>query len=157
MDIYKEILAELAVEQLNFDESNVCSFEIQQEKKPESAPFVINIVRNTALMELAISVTTAADIPAQISKELFRLLGVHAIGPLRGDCGVGVYPGTEQLTVFTKISLAEYRPGQIKENLAELLDKAQEWESILLVDTHPEQEQDKAADASSCSWRNIRV
>lgn len=155
MDIYNKILAELAIEQLNFDKDNVCSFEIQQEKKPESASFVVNIVRNTALMELALSVTTAAEIPAQISKELFILLGGQAIGLLRGECGAGVYPDTEQLSVFTKISLADYRPKQIKETLAELLEKAQEWERILLVD--PSQEQDKASDASSCYWKNIRV
>ena len=74
MDIYKKILADLAVEQLSFDENQVCCFEVHSAAGPEGPPYVVNIVGNTVLQELAFSVTTTVTIPSQIPKQLFLVV-----------------------------------------------------------------------------------
>ncbi|OAJ93347.1 type III secretion system chaperone family protein [Vibrio bivalvicida] len=157
MDIYKKILAELAVEPLSFDENQVCCFEVQPTESPENLPYVVNIVGNTVLHELAISVTTTVAIPSQIPKQLFTLFAEYAMGPLRGEPGIGVFSGTEQASVFTTVRLVDYRSGLIQETLTELLDKALEWDQILSVDEAPDQEQETVSAAHSFRSSNIRV
>ncbi|GEM75518.1 hypothetical protein [Vibrio sagamiensis] len=157
MDIYQKILAELAVEQLSFDENQVCCFKVHSAASPEGSPYVVNIVGNTVLQELALSVTTTVSIPSQVPKSLFSLFAEYAMGPLRGDPGIGVFAGTEQASVFTTISLADYRSGLIQETLAELLEKAHEWDELLLDNEATGQEQEITPATQSFSSSNIRV
>ncbi|MBL0533431.1 CesT family type III secretion system chaperone [Aeromonas dhakensis] len=129
MDIYQKIVAELSVEPLAFDENGVCTFEIQRAAEESTAPFVVNIVAQPDEMALVLSVTTASDLPERLSRELFLRFGEHALSPLRHGYGVGIYPGTERISFFSKIALGNYRPQQIRESLAALLEKAHEWEA----------------------------
>lgn len=142
MDLYLEILAELAIEPLTFDENNVCSFEIEQVNKSDSLAFVVNIVRNIEAMALNITASTATEIPSSISPELFSLLGKHALGPLRGDTGVGVFPDTNRVSVFTCLSLSNYHTGQLKEALSDLIEKVQLWELALTTKNQQSQDTD---------------
>ncbi|MGL6522892.1 CesT family type III secretion system chaperone [Aeromonas dhakensis] len=129
LDIYQKIVAELSVEPLAFDENGVCTFEIQRAAEESTAPFVVNIVAQPDEMALVLSVTTASDLPERLSRELFLRFGEHALSPLRHGYGVGIYPGTERISFFSKIALGNYRPQQIRESLAALLEKAHEWEA----------------------------
>ena len=131
MDIYQKIVAELSVEPLAFDENGVCTFEIQRAAEESTAPFVVNIVAQPDEMALVLSVTTASDLPERLSRELFLRFGEHALSPLRHGYGVGIYPGTERISFFSKIALGNYRPQQIRESLAALLEKAHEWEACV--------------------------
>ncbi|HDX8454745.1 TPA: CesT family type III secretion system chaperone [Aeromonas hydrophila] len=131
MDIYQKIVAELSVEPLAFDENGVCTFEIQRAAEESTAPFVVNIVAQPDEMALVLSVTTASELPERLSRELFLRFGEHALAPLRNGYGVGIYPGTERISFFSQIALGNYRPQQIRESLAELLEKAHEWEASL--------------------------
>ncbi|MGC5447711.1 CesT family type III secretion system chaperone [Aeromonas veronii bv. sobria] len=134
LDIYQKIVAELSVEPLAFDENGVCTFEIQRAAEEASAPFVVNIVAQPDEMALVLSVTTASDLPERLSRELFLRFGEHALAPLRHGYGVGIYPGTERVSFFSRIALGSYRPQQIRESLADLLEKAHEWEASLSQD-----------------------
>ncbi|WP_240035985.1 CesT family type III secretion system chaperone [Aeromonas dhakensis] len=131
LDIYQKIVAELSVEPLAFDENGVCTFEIQRAAEEATAPFVVNIVAQPDEMALVLSVTTASDLPERLSRELFLRFGEHALAPLRHGYGVGIYPGTERVSFFSQIALGNYRPQQIRESLADLLEKAHEWEASL--------------------------
>lgn len=131
MDIYQKIVAELSVEPLAFDENGVCTFEIQRAVEEATAPFVVNIVAQPDEMALVLSVTTASDLPERLPRELFLRFGEHALSPLRHGYGVGIYPGTERVSFFSQIALGNYRPQQIRESLADLLEKAHEWEASL--------------------------
>ncbi|HAU4909019.1 TPA: hypothetical protein F3P23_19875 [Aeromonas hydrophila] len=131
MDIYQKIVAELSVEPLAFDENGVCTFEIQRAAEESTAPFVVNIVAQPDEMALVLSVTTASDLPERLPRELFLRFGEHALSPLRHGYGVGIYPGTERVSFFSRIALGNYRPQQIRESLADLLEKAHEWEASL--------------------------
>jgi hypothetical protein len=131
LDIYQKIVAELSVEPLAFDENGVCTFEIQRTEEEATAPFVVNIVAQPDEMALVLSVTTASDLPEHLPRELFLRFGEHALAPLRHDYGVGIYPGTERVSFFSQIALESYRPHQIRESLADLLEKAHEWEASL--------------------------
>ncbi|MFM5208603.1 MULTISPECIES: CesT family type III secretion system chaperone [Aeromonas] len=131
LDIYQKIVAELSVEPLAFDENGVCTFEIQRAVEEATAPFVVNIVAQPDEMALVLSVTTASDLPERLSRELFLRFGEHALSPLRHGYGVGIYPGTERVSFFSQIALGNYRPQQIRESLADLLEKAHEWEDCL--------------------------
>ncbi|MGV2844699.1 CesT family type III secretion system chaperone [Aeromonas hydrophila] len=131
LDIYQKILAELSVEPLTFDENGVCTFEIQRAAEEVTAPFVVNIVAQPDEMALVLSVTTASDLPERLSRELFLRFGEHALSPLRHGYEVGIYPGTERVSFFSRIALGNYRPQQIRESLANLLEKAHEWEACL--------------------------
>lgn len=131
MDIYQKIVAELSVEPLAFDENGVCTFEIQRAAEEATAPFVVNIVAQSDEMALVLSVTTASDLPERLSRELFLRFGEHALSPLRHGYGVGIYPGSERVSFFSQIALENYRPQQIRESLADLLEKAHEWEDSL--------------------------
>ncbi|HHQ4915953.1 CesT family type III secretion system chaperone [Aeromonas hydrophila] len=131
LDIYQKIVAELSVEPLAFDENGVCTFEIQRAAEESTAPFVVNIVAQPDEMALVLSVTTASELPERLSRELFLRFGEHALAPLRNGYGVGIYPGTERISFFSQIALGNYRPQQIRESLAELLEKAHEWEASL--------------------------
>lgn len=131
MDIYQKIVAELSVEPLAFDENGVCTFEIQRAAEESTAPFVVNIVAQPDEMALVLSVTTASDLPERLPRELFLRFGEHALSPLRHGYGVGIYPGTERVSFFSQIALGNYRPQQIRESLADLLEKAHEWEASL--------------------------
>ncbi|MCG9575826.1 hypothetical protein L1D14_06175 [Vibrio tubiashii] len=157
MDTYKKILADLAVEQLSFDENQVCCFEVHSAAGPEGPPYVVNIVGNTVLQELAFSVTTTVTIPSQIPKQLFSLFAEYAMGPLRGEPGIGVFSGTEQASVFTTVRLVDYRSGLIQETLTDLLEKAHEWDELLSADEDPVQEQETTPVTHSFSSSNIRV
>ena len=131
MDIYQKIVAELSVEPLAFDENGVCTFEIQRAAEELTAPFVVNIVAQPDEMALVLSVTTESELPERLSRELFLRFGEHALAPLRNGYGVGIYPGTERISFFSQIALGNYRPQQIRESLADLLEKAHEWEASL--------------------------
>ncbi|MEL1221400.1 CesT family type III secretion system chaperone [Aeromonas hydrophila] len=131
LDIYQKIVAELSVEPLAFDENGVCTFEIQRAAEESTAPFVVNIVAQPDEMALVLSVTTASDLPERLPRELFLRFGEHALSPLRHGYGVGIYPGTERVSFFSQIALGNYRPQQIRESLADLLEKAHEWEASL--------------------------
>ncbi|MGY3806332.1 CesT family type III secretion system chaperone [Aeromonas veronii] len=131
MDIYQKIVTELSVEPLVFDENGVCTFEIERTAGEANAPFVVNIVAQPDEMALVLSVTTASDLPERLSRELFLRFGEHALAPLRHGYGVGIYPGTERVSFFSQITLGSYRPQQIRESLANLLEKAHEWEASL--------------------------
>ena len=140
MDIYKKILAELGIEQLDFDENNICTFEIEQSTKSEGRSFVVNIISNPSIMEIAISVTATTEIPEHTSKSLFTLLGEHALGPLRNDYGVGIFPDTNFVSTFITIKLSDYCSGQIKMALSELIEKAQQWDDKVRLEQHTPQE-----------------
>ncbi len=153
MDIYQKIVAELSVEPLAFDENGVCTFEIQRAAEESTAPFVVNIVAQPDEMALVLSVTTASDLPERLSRELFLRFGEHALSPLRHGYGVGIYPGTERVSFFSQIALGNYRPQQIRESLADLLEKAHEWEASL-----SQEEQTQHMNKSEMgTGQNIRV
>ncbi len=153
MDIYLEILAELAIEQLSFDEDDICNFEIQSAENKDTDPFIVNIIRDNQAMALGICVTTASELPQQISPELFTLFGKHAMGPMRGDSGVGILPNTNKVSAYTRLLLSDYREGQLKEALSELIEKAQVWETALT--TKQQAKQSTPRDFSESS--NLRV
>lgn len=153
MDIYQKIVAELSVEPLAFDENGVCTFEIQRAAEESTAPFVVNIVTQPDEMALALSVTTASELPERLSRELFLRFGEHALAPLRHGYGVGIYPGTERISFFSKITLGNYRPQQIRESLADLLEKAHEWEASL----SQEEQTPHVTKSEMGAGQNIRV
>ncbi|KHN57976.1 hypothetical protein BA188_21880 [Aeromonas hydrophila] len=153
MDIYQKIVAELSVEPLAFDENGVCTFEIQRAAEESTAPFVVNIVTQPDEMALVLSVTTASELPERLSRELFLRFGEHALAPLRHGYGVGIYPGTERVSFFSQIALGSYRPQQIRESLADLLEKAHEWEASLSQEGQTTHVTESEMDAS----QNIRV
>ncbi|MGL6563808.1 CesT family type III secretion system chaperone [Aeromonas oralensis] len=153
MDIYQKIVAELSVEPLAFDKNGVCTFEIQRAAEEATAPFVVNIVAQPHEMALVLSVTTASDLPERLSRELFLRFGEHALAPLRHGYGVGIYPGTERVSFFSQIALGNYRPQQIRESLADLLEKAHEWEASLSQEGQTTHVTKSEMDAS----QNIRV
>ena len=95
---------------------------------------MVNIVAQRDEMALVLSVTTASDLPERLSRELFLRFGEHALAPLRHGYGVGIYPGTDRVSFFSQIALGSYRPQQIRESLANLLEKAHEWEACLSQD-----------------------
>ncbi|MGN5046218.1 hypothetical protein ACTG16_09285 [Aeromonas sp. 23P] len=105
LDIYQKIVTELSVEPLAFDENGVCTFEIQRAAEEASATFVVNIVAQPDEMALVLSVTTASDLPERLSRELFLCFGEHALAPLHHGYGVGIYPGTERVSFFSRIAL----------------------------------------------------
>ncbi|WP_235337001.1 CesT family type III secretion system chaperone [Aeromonas hydrophila] len=153
LDIYQKIVAELSVEPLAFDENGVCTFEIQRAAEESTAPFVVNIVTQPDEMALVLSVTTASELPERLSRELFLRFGEHALAPLRHGYGVGIYPGTERVSFFSQIALGSYRPQQIRESLADLLEKAHEWEASLSQEGQTTHVTESEMDAS----QNIRV
>ncbi len=153
MDIYQKIVAELSVEPLAFDENGVCTFEIQRAAEESTAPFVVNIVTQPDEMALVLSVTTASELPERLSRELFLRFGEHALAPLRHGYGVGIYPGTERVSFFSQIALGSYRPQQIRESLADMLEKAHEWEASLSQEGQTTHVTESEMDAS----QNIRV
>ncbi|WP_257497597.1 CesT family type III secretion system chaperone [Aeromonas hydrophila] len=153
LDIYQKIVAELSVEPLAFDENGVCTFEIQRAAEESTAPFVVNIVTQPDEMALVLSVTTASELPERLSRELFLRFGEHALAPLRHGYGVGIYPGTERVSFFSQIALGSYRPQQIRESLADMLEKAHEWEASLSQEGQTTHVTESEMDAS----QNIRV
>ncbi|WP_238157653.1 CesT family type III secretion system chaperone [Aeromonas salmonicida] len=153
LDIYQKILAELSVEPLTFDENGVCTFEIQRAAEEATPPFVVNIVAQPEEMGLVLSVTTASDLPERLSRELFLCFGEHALSPLCHGYGVGIYPGTERVSFFSQIALGNYRPHQIKESLADLLEKAHEWEASL----SQEEQTPHVTKSEMGAGQNIRV
>lgn len=153
MDIYQKIVAELSVKPLAFDENGVCTFEIQRAAEEATAPFVVNIVAQPDEMALVLSVTTASDLPERLPRELFLHFGEHALSPLRHGYGVGIYPGTERVSFFSRIALGNYRPQQIRESLANLLEKAHEWEACL----SQEEQTPHVTKSEMGAGQNIRV
>ncbi len=153
MDIYQKIVAELSVEPLAFDENGVSTFEIQRAAEEAAAPFVVNIVAQPDEMALVLSVTTAGELPERLSRELFLRFGEHALAPLRHGYGVGIYPGTERVSFFSRIALGNYRPQQIRESLANLLEKAHEWE----VSVSQEEQTPHVTKSEMGAGQNIRV
>ncbi|WP_323877491.1 CesT family type III secretion system chaperone [Aeromonas hydrophila] len=153
LDIYQKIVAELSVEPLAFDENGVSTFEIQRAAEEAAAPFVVNIVAQPDEMALVLSVTTAGELPERLSRELFLRFGEHALAPLRHGYGVGIYPGTERVSFFSRIALGNYRPQQIRESLANLLEKAHEWE----VSVSQEEQTPHVTKSEMGAGQNIRV
>ncbi len=114
---------------------------------------MVYVVAQPGDMALVLSVTTASDLPERLSRELFLRFGEHALAPLRHGYGVGIYPGTERVSFFSHIALRDYRPQQIRERLADLLEKAHEWEASL----SQEEQTPHVTKSEMGAGQNIRV
>ncbi|WP_298775690.1 hypothetical protein [uncultured Shewanella sp.] len=130
MDIFEEALSGLGVD-IRFDSEHLFSCELTPEG--ESSGLYLSAYRDLEAMSLRLSVLTRNELHDGLDASFWTTFSQMAIGPLRGDVGVGVLEGTKNICVYQVISLAgkpQYYAMQIIETL---IDFAEDWERKLSV------------------------
>lgn len=133
MDIYKDSLDALEVPVV-FDENDIFSCDINREQNDGKEPLQLVVFRNQEEISLAISVVIGEPIPAGLSSEFITLLAEQALEPLRGGIGIGIYPGTNHLTVYKIVQLSCQPKSIVMEAIESLVNIAEKWESQLLAE-----------------------
>lgn len=92
--------------------------------------FIVVMHKDTTEMKLRICLESYQPIPLKaVSRDIFMQFAQQALDPLRDGCGIGLYPGTENISTWKVVDLS--KPIELKPIFDELVSCLQKWDTIL--------------------------
>ncbi|WP_299495052.1 CesT family type III secretion system chaperone [uncultured Shewanella sp.] len=79
-----------------------------------------------------LSVTTSASMKHECDKAFFMAFSRQAMEPFRGGVGVGVFPESEEISVYNAFSYIENDSDEILALISNVVEKAYEWQMRLI-------------------------
>ncbi|MCG8291420.1 type III secretion system chaperone [Pseudomonas entomophila] len=111
-----------------FDRVGTCVFSLQRE---DGCRCTVTLVSDPDAMKLYLILQSWLSLPEKMSRTFFLAFARRSLEPLRGGQGIGLYPESEQLTLYRVLDLHD--GVELETELIALVEAVAELEGELLA------------------------
>lgn len=116
-----------------FDQDSMLEFTLQ---KSDGSEITITTNKDIGEMKLRISAQSSIKITNDVAMEIFLDFAREAIEPLRDGYGVGIYPDSNQITIYKVLDMRDDLDLHLI--LENLLLRIEHWDRLLLAQNKSE-------------------